>query len=223
MKNLTKITQYLGLERLALEEAEAFLKSLDQAVINQDQNGRLLPGDLDEGFMVLTWDLAFSGDEDEEGGDPEKNVRTAADVDELDEAELQDLIRRECLEIDPDKYLGVDDLREAVKEELGLSPAEDEEGEEVDVSLGAYLWVPGEAQGAALSLFATVNGGSYRKRWRMVKKLCRNLKGEIHLHNPHWDEDELEIKRYPLDETLEIAIVAKELVAVAEKVEDLLS
>lgn len=222
MNNLTKITQYLGLERLALEEAEAFLKSLDQEVINQDQNGRLLPGDLDEGFMVLTWDLAFSGDEDEEG-DTEKSVLTAADVDELDEAELQDLIRREYLEIDPDKYRGVDDLREAVKEELGLSPAVDEEGEEVDVSLGAYLWVPGEAQGAALSLYVAVNGCSYRKRWRMVKKLCRNLKGEIHLHNPHWDEDELEIKRYPLDETLEIAMVAKELVAVAEKLEDLMS
>jgi len=223
MKNLTKITQYLGLERLALEEAEAFLKTLDQAVINQDQNGRLLPGDLDEGFMVLTWDLALSGDEDGEEGDTVKTVLTADDVDELDEEELRDLIRREYLEIDPDKYLGVDDLREAVKEELGLSPAEGEEGEEVDVSLGAYLWVPGEEQGAALSLYVTAGGASYRKRWRTVKKLCRNLKGEIHLHNPHWDEDELEIKRYPLDETLEIAMVAKELVAVAEKVEDLMS
>jgi hypothetical protein len=104
-----------------------------------------------------------------------------------------------------------------------LSPAGDEEGEEVDMSLGAYLWVPEEAQGATLSLYVTVDGGSYRKRWRVAKKLCRNLKGEIHLHNPHWDEDELEIKRYPLDETLEIAMVAKELVAVAEKVEDLMS
>jgi hypothetical protein len=180
--------------------------------------------------MAITWNLPLTTEEDVDEGDTEKHVLSPADLDKMDEDELHDFIKKRDLEINPDKYPEEENLREAVKEEMGLYRGEAEEGEDLfedmnkgalDVSLGAYLWVPQEDQVAALSLYVQVlTGGSYRKRWRRVKKLCRKLKGEVHLHNPHWGEDKLEVKRYPLDETLEIANIAKELVLLAEKVEE---
>lgn len=68
-------------------------------------------------------------EEGEEVEEDEGEEYTYSDIMELDEDELEELIEEEELDVDSDDYDGLDELREAVAEELELEEDEEDEPE----------------------------------------------------------------------------------------------
>ncbi len=221
--NFELINQSLTVFPNAKKEFNSLCEEMDNKVMALDKHNLLLPAYISTRRWMMFFYLApeFKKALWKKYSPEAKSGNLKLDY--LRRGELEDYIIENELDIDPADYCDepLEALVDAIKDEERLLNLDDEDKDVDDLNcmfehIGLYAWVPSCSKNAVISLYIEMDGDD--ATWPLTKRAAQAVDGDILLHSNKWDNNQIKVMSFSLDEEINLEAISKEIVNVAEQV-----